>query len=152
MKLGDFGIEPKVDSMRNFLFILRICFISGLIIILYLTLIYPIDISITITTIKTTILNIMNKEILEIENKLFLILLDKRTHFINKIKNTDFNKLNENQIKVYFEYLQETINPIRIYIESIDTFLSEQTFEKNTNEELNKNIEKAIALFSYFNV
>lgn len=94
----------------------------------------------------------MNKEILEIENKLFLILLDKRTHFINKIKNTDFNKLNENQIKVYFEYLQETINPIRIYIESIDTFLSEQTFEKNTNEELNKNIEKAIALFSYFNV
>jgi len=94
----------------------------------------------------------MNQDVLNYENKIISVFLQKRNTFIDTICNINFNDLSNDKLSVCIDDIKEVIDSVKIACDNIDHFLlnNKNKFNNTDTIDKRKNIQEIITTYYFF--
>ena len=94
----------------------------------------------------------MNQDVLNYENKIISVFLQKRNTFIHTIGIINFNDLSNEKLNVCIDDIKEVIDSVKIACDNIDHFLlnNQNNFNNTDTIDKRKNMQEIITTYYFF--
>ena len=98
-------------------------------------------------------MNNLKMGVLNYENKIISIFLQKRNKFIDNIEIIKFNELPNDKLSVCIDDIKEVIDSVKIACDNIDHFLLNYSnnFNNTDNIDKRKKLQEIVATYYFFN-